>query len=409
MLNKILRGDQIMLSISKTPTQKTYDYIIIGGGLFGSAVCEQLIKAKPAATILLIDADNSIAPTMPRSSIGHARLARSVAPETQEYYETLAKSVPVLKKDAKFTPIDLCTIWKIDDPKVVIAIDQLNENHIHYEIIKDPHHLKEKYSMNLDPGYMAIIEKGSDQAYVGLFDPSEAIVSWQKRARSLGVNIIAGKVKNLDQSGQVHMLELDDGRKIQASKVIVAAGSQTPNILPTFKDLIVPQAIPLIYVEISAEFPEGCSLWVDPAQGRGTDLFCMTDKSPLDGQRVLKAGLHIAQYSGRQFENTGPEELELMNKQIEKELRKQVHNLVKIVHSELCYYGNTATGLPYIGNVDEGVYVFAGGNGSCAKHAYALATQLVHIVVDTAPEINMKPFSVPEGVIAKANPQRAKL
>ncbi|MFI4957149.1 MAG: NAD(P)/FAD-dependent oxidoreductase [Gammaproteobacteria bacterium] len=397
-----------MLLIFNTPTCHTYDYVIIGGGLFGSAVCEQLVKAKPGAQILLIDADNAIAPTMPRSSIGHARLARSVAPETDEFYQTLAKSVPVLKKDAKFSLIDLCTIWKMDDPKVEVAIGQLKENHINYQIIKNPHQLKEKYSMKLEPGYMAIIEKGTEQGYVGLFDPSEAVESWQKRARSLGVNIISGKVQSLSQIEQTHIVALEDGKRIRASKVIVATGSQTPEILPQFKGLIVPQPVPLIYVDIPQEFPDGCTLWVDPEEGRGIDLFCMTDKSPIDGKRVLKAGLHIAKYSGRQFANASPAELESMNAQIETKLRKQVHGIGGIVHTELCYYGNTQTGLPYIGNVGEGVYVFAGGNGSCAKHAYALATQLVLKIVNTAPEINMKPFSVPEGVMSRSN-QKAKL
>lgn len=376
--------------------QRTYDYLIVGGGLFGSATAEQLIKSHPGASILLIDADSGRNPDIPRSSIGHARLSRCVSPETPEYFQTLSKSIPALKQDAGFFSIDLCTLWKNGDINAENAISQLKLNDVKHEIINDPIRLREIFSIYLQPGYKAVIEQGGEQAGVGLFDPSKAVQNWQTRAKSFGVEIIGAKVCGLQNKSVI----LEDGTKISANTVIVAAGSQTPKILPEMNGLIVPQPVPLIYVEIDQTFPDGCILWIDP-KGLGADLFCMTDK--LDsGQRVLKAGFHITNYSGRKFENKNTEELSAIHAQIEAELRKHVHGIGKVIHSEICYYGNTLSGLPYIGEVVNGIYVFAGGNGSCAKHAYGLAGEFVNMVVGKKPEINMEPFKVPFGKTYRA-------
>ena len=214
----------------------------------------------------------------------------------------------------------------------------------------------------------------------GWIDPRKMVKAQQKIARDQKVQIVSETVIGRgDSSNKAIELMTDKGNKFLAEKVLVTAGGFTNFNGLIGKDLsLIPRAETTMRAEISAEFAARLQempsvIWFFEDHPKLHYVYVVPPVQYPDGRWYLKLGGdreadHVftdLQALETWFHSDGG--VEAAN-DFRERLQAMVPDMVALNWtSKPCVITDTATDRPYIGQVEERVFVAAGGCGAAAK------------------------------------------
>jgi glycine/D-amino acid oxidase-like deaminating enzyme len=203
---------------------KTFDVLIIGAGIVGTACAFELASAGLSVGIIECDTAGSGATA---AGMGHivvmddstAQLA--LTRYSQRLWQTLVQDEPQHHEYMRCG-----TIWIAANAEEMLAVQQKHAtyraHHIPGEIL-DEHQLYE-LEPHLRPGLAGGLLVPDDSV---IYSPRSA-AALLKCARSQGAHLLYGTVIGLVPSG----VRLEDGQTVQAGEIIVANGARSVELLP---------------------------------------------------------------------------------------------------------------------------------------------------------------------------------
>ncbi|KAL8897116.1 MAG: hypothetical protein Q9207_007377, partial [Kuettlingeria erythrocarpa] len=215
-----------------SPSAAATSFIIVGAGVFGASTAYHLAKAIPAAAITLID--RSPFPCPLAASYDYNKIVR--ADYGDKFYMSLAlksqhqwRTDPLYKQffhesgmvNIEGTGLGRQMVQNFKD----LGVDSKAE-------VVGPEELRKRYPLFWDADY----EEAKD-CYVnpeaGWAEATSALRAVIAEAVSYGVEFVQGSISRLlfDEERDCIGVELKDGRKLEAGKVVLATGANTARIL----------------------------------------------------------------------------------------------------------------------------------------------------------------------------------
>ncbi len=231
--------------------------------------------------------------------------------------------------------------------------------------------------LDFPPDWTAIREPGP----AGAIDPRSMIAAQLAAAEKLGALVARDTVVSIRPSLDGYELLTAAGRTHQAKSVLLAAGAYANQLLDQPLAMAVrPEAVVMGEVDDAqaerlAAMPSIIYLLDDPDLD---DVYVVPPMRYPDGKRYIKMGgsrrgavvLDDADGMNRWMEPGAVDErLPMMSAVLQRILPE-----VEFVgwRTRPCLITDTASGLPYIDRLDDGVTVAVGGNGHAAKSADAI-------------------------------------
>ncbi len=219
-------------------------FVVIGGGILGLATARQLAVSSPEVEIVVLEKEAELArhQTSYNSGVVHAGIY--YAPGSLK--ARLCRRGLGLLRDfcaARDLPYDACG-------KVVVATDERE--------LEPLHRLAERASANgvpglewLDSGELSSVEPHV-RGVAGLHSPETAIADFARVARAFAEEIVAAggeirtatAVRRVHQDGRHPSVELTDGTRVQADRVIVCAGLQADRLALASGEPAEPRIVP---------------------------------------------------------------------------------------------------------------------------------------------------------------------
>lgn len=256
----------------------------------------------------------------------------------------------------------------------------------------------------LPAGSTVVAEPGP----AGFIDPRRMLAAQLAVARGHGATVLRAAAVELVRDGSSWHVTTADGQRVQAPLVLVATGAHTDELAPLagrFHGVVRPETV-VIATLAPAEAERLAGIPSVLAHLTGTsfaDLYQVPPTTYPDGTVGLKLGATLRDWApladgnarrawmaGRDHERWLPE------------LRGLVEDLVPGVRAEAwttkpCMITDTASGLPTVDHVADGLVLAAGGNGYAAKSADAIGALAATLVREgrwTDPVLDPAPFSL---------------
>ncbi len=382
--------------------------LVIGGGLMGSSVAWKLADRGAKVTLFEQQGENYFK----GSSFGTARISRSLGPKKDVFSHLHNKTVKEVAKLVDFlneenteqihSMEDIYTNYPVTylyHKKQRAAIDKLRfKKQKKFFNSASSHSAFRKFGMTLPDDTIVVRET---KQYSGTLNPTELLqklrTGIEKKNGTLKYgHQVVGLVKK-DDFFEVSILNTNTNkiRKLKATKVIVAAGAYTVNILKAFapylNKIITPKRVPISFLKIADERYaqltkiEKKTLYDSfPFFSRiGKEYFAMISKPAEDGSPIIKVGGHQIRRNIHDLERVWDEEplkkeLKWMKKQFRKHLKMlEIHlskKEIETVTSYNCVYSETRKKTPIVtpifnkhGILENGLYVVGGMSGIGAK------------------------------------------
>jgi FAD-dependent oxidoreductase domain-containing protein 1 len=254
------------------PRRKSYDVVIVGGGVIGSAIA-YFLAADPGfgGSVLVAERDPSYAGCSTTLSVGSIRQQFS----TPENIMISMFGVEFLKAIDEYLTVDgeVPDVGFVEAGYLFLAnpsgLDILNAKHAVQRRcgadvdLLPPARLKERFS------WMAVEDLAAGSLGVdgeGWFDPYALLQAFRRKARSLGVEYVADEVVGMTRSGSVvDSVGLQGGGEVACGTVVNAAGPRAAEVAAMATlELPVRSRKRFVFSFLCASEIKDCPLVIDP-------------------------------------------------------------------------------------------------------------------------------------------------
>jgi glycine/D-amino acid oxidase-like deaminating enzyme len=217
---------------------QTYDIIIIGGGIMGSATAYYLTKAEPTLKVAVIERDPTYARASTTLSMSNVRIQFSLKENIQisQYaFDVLERFEDDMAVDGNKPRIYYHregNLFLVDADSEAAARDA-------FELQKSlgcriewwsPQKIKATFPLYDTGGFSG----GTYGPEDGHFDAYAALMGYKSKARSLGVDYLQGEVAAITvRNGRVTGVRLSSSESLKASSVINCAGAWATQMAAT--------------------------------------------------------------------------------------------------------------------------------------------------------------------------------
>jgi sarcosine oxidase len=370
-------------------SRESFDAIVVGGGLIGSAGAKYL--AQMGLRVALIGPTESLAQESGKVFASHYDISRVQR---------------VIAQDDLWTRLNIesTNAWK--DLEISTGVNFFQPNGCVYlndhedEYLKNVDNIAKKFSLNFNQincrdqlrENLPHVEIGEsvfgihEGAGAGLIEPRKLILAQLIAFRTFGGREIQEVVVDLQKVDGVWTATTDSGNQYSSKNVLIAAGAFTNffNLLPK-KLKFQNKSEVVITAELSeSDFEKLSGMPSVLFEIRREDFDGIYLTAPLeleDGRKILKMGLNqaldlnldrheemVQWFQRESFREFGPV--------LERELFK-LFPTIEFLKTELkpCVISRTATESPYIGEIEDGLFVAHGCNGYAAMSSDAQGRQ----------------------------------
>jgi sarcosine oxidase len=366
-------------------TTKTYDFVIIGAGVFGAWTAHYFRRS--GAAVALLDA---YGPANSRaSSGGETRVIRMGYGPDELYTRWSARSLPIWQEFAQRTGKELFhrtgVLWLSNDADAytVQLLDVLTRNKLVLEKLSAGEIHRRWPQIKFADVTWGVLEPES-----GLLMARKAVQALVKDAVKNGVEFAHASVQPPESaSGKLEVVRTIAGNSISAGVFVFACGPWLPKLFPTvLVDRISPTRQEVFFLGTplgsDAFRPPKMPVWLHHTHA---DLpYALPD--------IDNRGFKIAfDRHGPDFDpDTGPRVIgEKSISALRAYLKEHVPALydAPIVETRVCQYENTSNGDFLIDRHPEyeNVWMIGGGSGHGFKHGPALGEYVSARILDNAP------------------------
>ena len=254
------------------PQRKSYDVVIVGGGVIGSAIAT-FLAADPDfdGNVLVVEKDPSYAGCSTTLSVGSIRQQFS----TPENIMISQFGIGFLREIHEHLTVDgeAPEVGLVEAGYLFLAspsgLDVLNQKHAVQRgcgagvTLLPPARLKERFP------WMAVDDLAAGSLGVdgeGWFDPYALLQAFRRKARSLGVEYVADEVVGMARSGaMVNSVRLRGGGEVALGKVVNAAGPRAAEVAAMAAlELPVRPRKRFVFAFLCAGEIRDCPLVIDP-------------------------------------------------------------------------------------------------------------------------------------------------
>lgn len=417
----------LALILTACSTEKTWDVIIVGGGLMGSSTAWHL--SATGLSVLLVEQQDSIYTY--GSSMGDARIARSNNRgddiwsylhnrSVQETEELIAFLQETGHPDGDYKMEDLYTtspVTYVGRAAIYPGLyASLERQKVNYKLASNPQEAMDLFGISLKDSVLLVREYNK---YSGTVNPQKLIKYLQVGAHHKGVDIrYHTKVTELtaaENGGyRVKVQHTNTGKTqlLKARKVVSAAGPYTGKLLQginsNIAQLINPQRVFLAYLKIKPnnyhslspmqkdQLLAGYPVINSSEGGRMGSFFSMIEYFDEEGVPIIKVGGHFQRSDITDLDKVWEKELS------DEEIAFGYNNTLKYLrlnnvpidstdllstHGYSCVYSLTKTEVPYVsyipneeGQNGEDLVALCGLSGVGAKGAMTYGLMAAKLV-----------------------------
>jgi FAD-dependent oxidoreductase domain-containing protein 1 len=216
----------------------TYDLVIIGGGIMGSAAAYYVKHADTNMEVAVVEMDPTYSRSSTTLSMANARIQFSLEKNiriSQFTFETLARFEEELAVDNRRPNVTFRregNLFMVDDKgksasEAAVSLQKSLDCQVEW---RTPEEIKEKYPL-YNPDGMA---GGTFGPQDGHFDAYAFLMGYKAKARSLGAHYIKNRVTEiLTADARVIGVKLASGESLSAGYVLNCAGAWAANIART--------------------------------------------------------------------------------------------------------------------------------------------------------------------------------
>lgn len=354
------------------------DFLIVGGGMFGSAIARYLA---PQATVTVIG--TAAPPGSPGAYGAHYDEARIIGDLSRDpawsALNRLSRPGITGLDPALITPSGALTAAVTGGPDYPGAAAVLREQHGADMRVLTADEARAGFPMaRFGPGETIVHQPGA-----GHFSPRRYVALASRAAESHGAEIIAGTVRALRTSAAGAEAELSDGRRVRAEAAIVTGGALAAGsgLLPVPVEL---RAKSEVYAMAEIDEQQALELAAMPCINRPVthpelaELYVLPPVRYPDGRMYVKFGANTMSDcwlpgpgAVRDWYDHGD------GSGLLPALRDVLADLlpgvrVRSWHARRCADAYTAHGRPYIDILGPGLIIALGGNGRGAQAADAV-------------------------------------
>lgn len=227
------------------------------------------------------------------------------------------------------------------------------------------------------PGFTVLAEP----VPAGFVDPRLMLAAQLTVAQGHGATIKRGWAIAVERVGDGVRVRCDDGSAVEADRVLLATGPYLNDLVPLrLAARVVPEAVVLGRVadDEAARLSELPSMVYLPDLPGYEDVYVVPPARYPDGHAYVKIGGSIVGVGGME---TADEKRAWMSGPAADQQLSRLRTMLETVmpgvafggfSAKPCLITDTAHGLPYLDQVDEGLFVAVGGNGHAAKSSDAI-------------------------------------
>ena len=221
----------------------------------------------------------------------------------------------------------------------------------------------------------------AEPAPAGFIDPRLMLAAQLTVGRRDGATIRRTSVEELERVGGIFRLRCADGSWVEADRVLLATGPYLNDLVPRrLAARVVPEAVVLgrVAPREAARLADLPSMIFLPDQPEYEDVYVVPPTEYPDGHAYVKIGGSIVGVGSLE---TADEKRAWMagssaNRELPR-LRTMLETVLPRVAFEAfsakpCLITDTAHDLPYVDQVEDGLFVAVGGNGHAAKSSDAI-------------------------------------
>jgi glycine/D-amino acid oxidase-like deaminating enzyme len=219
-------------------SNKTYDVIIIGGGVMGSSTAYHLVKADRQLKVAVVERDPTYARASTTLSLSNVRIQFSlkeniqISQHTMKVLETFDEDMEVDGERPKISFRREGNLFLVDEAGRAAAEKALTlQQDLGCRVEWwPPEKIKERYPL-YDPHGLAGATFGPHD---GHFDAYAALMGYKAKARSMGVEYIQGDVQRiLASEGRATGVELGQHTKLSGMVLVNCGGAWAARIAET--------------------------------------------------------------------------------------------------------------------------------------------------------------------------------
>jgi len=373
------------------------DAVVIGKGLIGTAVTRYLSQAGLVTAVIGPDEPPSIQnhKGVFASHYDQGRITRQLSKD--QIWSTLA-SQAIAQYDYLQTqsgiqfykPVSgLYVSQPNKDGDYLTTMEAIaNRANIHYQNLTAPN-FQIRFPFFQFPESFQIIHEPAPAGYI---NPRDLIRAQLTIAEQQGSTIFRQTVHDIQKNADFFTITTNQTRHIQAKNIVICAGAFTNchNLLPKKLDLKV-KTETIILAEISKEEARRLEnmptviYQIDSAEIN--DIYLLPPIQYPDGRIYLKMGCNT--FADSYLSDLAEMQAWMIagNSNIIKEVMKQalldmLPGLTAVsFQTKRCLVTYTPHGKPFVDQLDEGVFVATGGNGSSAKSSDAIGKLAADLLI----------------------------
>jgi len=369
------------------------DILIIGGGIFGITSAVELAKRKYKVTLINPD-------TIPHHLAASTDITKAVRMEygsDKEYFKMAEICINRLHewndlfKEEIYNEVGFLMLCK----DKLESVAHTYEMDSYKNLIEAGYTTQRLNSASISENFPAINPElyidGNLNPKAGYVKSGRLVEKLADYARSLGVNIIQGQTahKFIVDKGHLTAVKTREGETYQSGHTIVAAGANTPFLLPELQPYMKATGHPVFWLKptnIAHLTPPHLPVFTADISNSGWYGFPMTSEHGVVKVAKHTNGLDVHPYhDDRQI--TDAEVIDMRNF-----LKSSIPSLssAPLVFTRRCLYMDTLDGHFWIDNHPEiqGLSVSSGGSGHGLKMAPLLGEMTADVV-----EVKANPFT----------------
>ncbi len=242
----------------------------------------------------------------------------------------------------------------------------------------------------------------------GFIDPRRMLAAHLVAAERTGATVRRGHVVAIERTAGGYRAVTGDGDNVEAERVLLAAGAYVADLLPVRPAMsVLPEAVVLgeVPADRAAALRHMPALIHIPDVGPFADIYVVPATRYPDGRWYIKLGGSLA---GKRPVDGDDRNVWMAGSAADDDLpplRAAMLDLLPEVSfrrfvAKPCLITKTNHHLPYVDEVDTGLFIAAGGNGRSAKSADAIGAVAADLVTHGSwrdPELDRNSFRFVEG------------